>query len=311
MTKGENQRKLDYIERVQGLFRQYTRVFLVNVDNVSSSQMQQIRSSLRERAVVLMGKNTIVRKAMRDAVESIPEIESLIPYVRGNVGLVFTNEDMKATRDLVVSNRVKSAAKVGLVAQSDISIPAGSTGMDPNKTSFFQALGIATKVVKGAIEIINEQVVVKAGQKVGPSEAALLNMLNLTPFTFGMTVETVYDNGNIFDAAMLDVTDEAIAKMVRGAANTIASLGLAIGHPTVASAPHLLFNAYKGLLGVALNSEEITFPAVDKLRERLAAGPAVAAGIASQAQASSAAAATSVAVEEPEEEEELGLDLFG
>lgn len=308
MTKGENQKKVCYIEKTQALFREYRRIFLVNVDNVASSQMQQIRASLRGHAVVLMGKNTMVRKAMRDIVSEVPELEQLVSYIRGNIGLVFTNADLKTVRDILVSNRVKAAAKVGLVAQADITIPAGNTGMDPNKTSFFQALGISTKVVKGAIEIINEQVVVKAGQKVGPSEAALFNMLNLTPFTFGMTVETVYDNGCIFDAAMLDITDEAVAKMVRGAATTMAALSFAINRPTVASAPHMLLNAFKSLLGVSLSSDNISFPAVDKIRARLAAGPAVAAAVASAAPAAAAAAA---AVEEPEEEEEMGLDLFG
>lgn len=308
MTKGENQKKVDYIQRTQNLFREYRRIFLVNVDNVASSQMQQIRASLRGQAVLLMGKNTMVRKAMRDVVEEVPELESLISYIRGNVGLVFTNADLKTIRDILVGNRVKAAAKVGLVAQTDISIAAGSTGMDPNKTSFFQALGISTKVVKGAIEIINDQVVVKAGQKVGPSEAALFNMLNLTPFSFGMSVETVYDNGSIFEASMLDITDDSVAKMVRGAATTIAALSLAINRPTVASAPHMLVNAVKSLLGVALTSESISFPVVDKIRERLAAGPAVAAAVAV---AATKTAAVAVAAAEPEEEEDLGLDLFG
>lgn len=312
MTKGDNQKKADYMERVRSLFREYRRVFLVNVDNVASSQMQQVRGALRGKAIVLMGKNTMVRKAMRELVEEIPEVESLISYICGNIGLVFTNDDMRTIRDLLISNRVKAAAKVGLIAQGDISIPAGSTGMDPNKTSFFQALGIATKVVKGAIEIINNQVVVKAGQKVGPSESALLGMLNLTPFTFGMTVETVYDNGTIFESAMLDITDESVAAMVKSAAAAIASISLAIGRPTVASAPHLLLNAYKNVLGVALavDSSSVTFPAAEKLKERLEAGPAVAEASSGSA-ASAATKAAPAAVAEPEEEEDFGMDLFG
>lgn len=49
----------------QALFDEYPKVFLVNADNVGSKQMQQIRSSLRDKAVILMGKNTTMRKVGR------------------------------------------------------------------------------------------------------------------------------------------------------------------------------------------------------------------------------------------------------
>jgi hypothetical protein len=34
--------------------------------------------------------------------------------------------------------QVGAPARVGLVAPNDVKIPAGSTGMDPSQTSFFQ-----------------------------------------------------------------------------------------------------------------------------------------------------------------------------
>ena len=40
-------------------------IFIVTVDNVSSQQMHKIRKALRGRAVVLMGKNTMVRRALK------------------------------------------------------------------------------------------------------------------------------------------------------------------------------------------------------------------------------------------------------
>jgi large subunit ribosomal protein LP0 len=312
MAKGDNQYKLDYFEKVQSLFRTYQKLFIVNVDNVSSSQMHQIRGALRGKAVVLMGKNTLVRKSMRDIYTEIPEIETLAPFVRGNIGLVFTNDDLKAIRDVVVSNRVKASSKFGLIAQNDISIPAGNTGMDPNKTSFFQALGITTKVVKGAIEIVNDQVVVKKGEKVGASEAALLNMLNLQPFSFGMTVEMVYENGSMYEPAMLDITPEVIKGFVSTAIANVAAVSMHMNIPTIASAPHLMVTAIKNVLSVALAEESISFPLVDDIRKRLAAAPAVSAAsapVAAQA-ASAPAAKAAPAPAKEESDEDLGMGLF-
>lgn len=306
MSKGDN-KKTEYFEKVNRLFHEYDKVFIVNVDNVSSSQMHQIRGALRGLAIILMGKNTMVRKAMKEAVAENPKLESLLPLIRGNVGLVFTSGDLRKVRDAIVSNRVQAPAKVGLTAQSDIFIPAGSTGMDPNKTSFFQALGISTKVVKGAIEIVSEVCIVKNGQKVGASQAALMQMLNLQPFHFGMTVLSIYDDGAIFEPAILDISDESLVERVQATIKKIAALSLEIKFPTVASAPHSLVNAYKRILGLALGTEDFSFPAVDKIRERLA-NPATVSAPASSAPAP---AVTAAAVEEKEEsDDDMGFGLF-
>jgi large subunit ribosomal protein LP0 len=309
MSKGDN-KKTEYFEKVNRLFREYKKVFIVNVDNVSSSQMHQIRGALRGLAIILMGKNTMVRKAMKEAVAENPKLESLLPLIRGNVGLVFTNGDLRKVRDAIVSNRVQAPAKVGLTAQSDIFIPAGSTGMDPNKTSFFQALGISTKVVKGAIEIVSEVCIVKNGQKVGASQAALMQMLSLQPFHFGMTVLSIYDDGAIFEPAILDISDESLVERVQATIKKIAALSLEIKFPTVASAPHSLVNAYKRILGLALGTEDISFPAVDKIRERLANPAAFAAVSAPVSSAAAPAAAAAVVEEKEESDDDMGFGLF-
>ena len=41
-------------------------MLIVNADNVSSRQMQQIRVSLRNKAVIMMGKNTTMRRVHSD-----------------------------------------------------------------------------------------------------------------------------------------------------------------------------------------------------------------------------------------------------
>lgn len=309
MAKGEH--KVEYFEKVRTLFRSYNKIFVVNVDNVASSQMHQIRASVRKDAIILMGKNTMVRKAMREVLAENPKLESIVPCIKGNIGLVFTNGDLKDVRDRLLSNRIQAAAKIGLTAQSDIFVPAGSTGMDPNKTSFFQALGINTKVVKGAIEITSEVLLIKKGQKVGASEATLLNLLNLTPFSFGLTVLEVYDNGSVFSPEMLDITDAVVEGYVKAAIKNIACISLATGIPTVASAPHSFFNAYKKVLAVGLASE-FAFPEVDKIREALknASAAPVAAAAAPAAAGAKAEAKAEPAKAESEEDEDMGFGLF-
>lgn len=49
---------------------------------------------------------------------------------------------------------------------------------------------------------------IKKDDKVGASEATLLNMLNVSPFTYGLKIRQVYDSGTVFSPEILDITSE-------------------------------------------------------------------------------------------------------
>ena len=151
--------------------------------------MQKIRIALRGSAVVLMGKNTMMRKAIRGHLEQNPNLEKLLPHIKGNVGLVFTKGELNDVRQIIQENKVAAPAKAGAIAPLDVTVPAQNTSLGPEKTSFFQALAIPTKISKGTIEILNDVKLIKAGDKVGASEATLLNMLNISPFTYGLVID--------------------------------------------------------------------------------------------------------------------------
>ena len=153
--------------------------------------MQQIRIALRGKAVVLMGKNTMMRKAIRGHMSNNPDLEKLLPHIRGNIGFVFTKEDLVEIRDMLLANKVRAPAKASALAPLDVMVPAQNTGLGPEKTSFFQALNIPTKITKGTIEIIQNVDLIKTGDKVGMSESTLLNMLGISPFTYGLIVKKV------------------------------------------------------------------------------------------------------------------------
>uniref|UniRef100_A0A672YCA8 Large ribosomal subunit protein uL10 n=1 Tax=Sphaeramia orbicularis TaxID=375764 RepID=A0A672YCA8_9TELE len=142
---------------LQQLLDDFPKCFIVGADNVGSKQMQAIRMSLRGKAVVLMGKNTMMRKAIRGHLENNPALEKLLPHIKGNVGFVFTKEDLCEVRDMLLANKVPAAARAGAIAPCDVTVPAQNTGLGPEKTSFFQALGITTKISRGTIEILVSQ----------------------------------------------------------------------------------------------------------------------------------------------------------
>ena len=302
--------KANYFTKLAELLEEYPRCFIVGADNVGSKQMQEIRIALRGKAVVLMGKNTMMRKVIRGQLEKNPDLEKLLPHIKMNVGFVFTNEELTTVRDLLLSNKKAAPAKAGAIAPVNVVIPAQNTGMGPEKTSFFQALQIPTKITKGTIEIIQDVPIIKVGDKVGASEATLLNMLKISPFTYGLLIQKVYENGSIFDPEILDITDDDIKNRFMAGVANVAAVCLSINYPTIASVPHSIVNGMKNLLAVAAVTD-ITFKEAETLKEFLAdPSKFAAAAPAAAAEAAPAAAAAKEPEPESEEDDDMGFGLF-
>lgn len=309
-------KKEAYHEKLCGFLDKYTKAVIVHADNVGSKQFMDVRRVLRPKSVILMGKNTMMKRSIRLYCEQNGDDRwsCLLEKLVGNVGIVFTELDLSELRDELAKHKVGAAARVGAVAPNDVHVKAGPTGMDPSQTSFFQALGIATKINKGSIEIVSDIHLIKAGDKVGSSEATLLSKLGVKPFQYGLEVHWVYDSGSLFEPAVLDITDESLLGGVMAAISNVAALSLAANYPTLASIPHSVVNGYKNVLAIAIQTE-YSFPLADKVKDFLkdptaflaAAAPAAAAGGSGDAAAPAAAAAP---VEEEEEEEEMEFDLF-
>jgi len=235
-------RKGNYWNRFVALLDEYPRMLIVTADNVGSNQLQKIRKSLRGEAVILMGKKTLMRKVVREQWTKNPEIAGILPLLKGNVGLVFTNGDLADVRTKLVGLKIRAAAKAGAIAPIDVVIPRGGTSLEPTKTSFFQALSIHTRINRGSIEIPNDIRVVTAGQKITLSQAALLQMLNIKPFQYGLKVVAVYDNGvvNLVGGGGELDDDQMVQRAVARAVADIAALGGQIGYqPAVAVATKL------------------------------------------------------------------------
>merc|ERR1719284_1146562 len=300
-----------YFKKVHRLLSEYEKIFICDADNVSSKQFQNIRQGMRGRGDVLMGKNTMMKRVIREMIGQKPELEKLLPLIRQNVGFVMSNGDLKEIRDLVETFTVPAAARSGAIAPVEVTVPPQNTGLGPEKTSFFQALSIPTKIARGSIEITSPVKLLEVGDKVSESAAMLLNMLKISPFTYGLDILTTYDNGSTFSPEILDITEDDIRARFMGGVQNVASVSLAIGYPTVASVPHSIANGFKNLMAVAAVTE-IEFKQVEQLKAYLA-DPSAFAAAAAPAAAVEDKKEEAAAAQESEEEsdEDFGMDLFG
>jgi len=303
-------RKRKYRENMVNLLETYSSMLLIGIDNVGSNHLQQVRIALRGRAVVLMGKNTVMRKVLREQADKNPVYADVAGYLKGNVGFVFTNESLSEIRDVLVEIQVPAAAKTGVFAPCDVRIPAGPTSLDPGQTGFFQALNIATKIVRGAIEITSNVHLVRVGERVSASAVSLLSKLGMKPFKYGITVRAVYDNGSVYGAEILDMTDDALLQKFFNGVAMVASLSLKIGFPTLASLPHSLARAFKKMIAISV-ATDFEFEESKIFKEMLANPDAFKSAAPAGGEAAAEEAAPAAAPEsDSEEEEAAGGGLF-
>jgi len=308
------ERKHRYKERLLKYLETYKNVLVVEVDNVGSNQMQKVRIALRGKAVLLMGKNTLMRKVIREQVAEHAEMETLLQLIYGNIGFVFTNANLNEIRKTVLENKVPAAAKQGSLAPADVYVPAGPTGLDPGQTSFFQALNIATKIVKGTIEIVNLTHLIKPGDKVTSSHVALLTKLNILPFFYGFKVTEVYENGTIYNSSILDMSQDDILRKFTSAVSKLSAISLAVGYPTAASIGHVIAGSFAKIIALSLETD-VYVEQAKPFKEYLANPDAFKSAAAAAAPSGGSATAAAAAEEAPKEKSEesdadMGFSLF-
>jgi len=252
-TKEEIQgKKTDYIAKFIAHLEEYPRFLIVTCDNIGSAHMQRIRLSLRgTESTMLMGKNTLMRRAIKTKLEEHPEWEPLIGALKGNAGLIFTKGSLKDLETKVLDSTVPAVAKAGAIAPIDVVLPKQVTVLEPTKTSFFAALDIATKITKGCVEILNDVKLCETQKKVGSSEAALLAMLEIKPFKYGLIISNCYD-GYLFPIEFMAYQSEDLIKSIGVGVANVAAMSLGLSVPTLAAFPHIVTNAFRNLVAVSL-----------------------------------------------------------
>jgi len=234
--------------------------------------------------------------------------------------LIFTNDDLAKVRTIVTEYKVPAGAKAGTLAPTDVFVPPGATGLDPGQTAFFQALNIATKIVKGSIEIVNQVHLIKKGDKITSSAVALLAKLDIKPFFYGIVALSVYENGSVYPAEVLDITQaDLLAKFMNGV-DKLRALSLAAKWPSELTLSFQIASGFRKLLALSLatnytfKESEAFLKSAATAAAAPAAAPAAAAAKDDKKGGKDDKKAAKPAKEEPKEEEEdgdMGLGLFG
>jgi len=264
-------KKQSYCDKLFELLEREPIALIINVDNVGSSQLQNIRQALRGKATLLLGKNTLMRTALRQRYDETGEeaLMRLAHVLRGNLGFIFCKSDaITEIRAVIAKNVLPASAKVGMEAPSDVILPSGPCGLDPGQTPLFQALNIGTKIVNGTIEITKQHHLIEKGMICNASVVELLHKLNIKPFQYGLTLQMVYQDGHIYNARFLDITDTKLTNKFLIAAENVAAVSREIGVPTESSIPQMFNETFKNIAALCADID-FDFPELEHGRQYL------------------------------------------
>ena len=94
---------------------------------------------------------------------------------------------------------------------------------------------------------MSDKKVITAGTKIESSQAALLDKLKIRPFSYKMNVKKVYENGEVFEPSVLDITPDFIRETFKKTATNMAAASMASGYITKPAIPHIIANSFKNL----------------------------------------------------------------
>lgn len=253
-------------ERKDALFLKFAQAFeqyvhgtvcVININSAGSFQLQKFRAGLREKGILIMGKNTLIRKVLRERASTYSKYQELVPFLIGTIGLVFTFESVAFIQKLLKRHTFTTLPpKLGSIAPNDIIVPACFTGLPPNRTRYFSLLNIATKISKGETEIITNVKICNKGEKVGEIVAIMCESLNLKPFSRMASIEAVYDRGYVFaynNYILPSLKESNFLMMFLNSVFRFAALSAALGIVNEATTPY-----YSRRLCNTQNEESVT-----------------------------------------------------
>lgn len=247
------ERKASLYAKTQELFSTHNNYMLVSLKRVKAVQLKESKCTLDPKVKLLFGKNKIMKKALIDLDSS--KYSDLLVHLCGNViVLFFDNVDPKSILDCFNSHLKKALALGGDIAPIDVVIPAGPTGLGPEKIKIFQSARINTKIVKDKIDLVSEHRLISTGEVVSIANSSLLKMLGILPFEFGLDILRCYESGEIYNKEVLNIKPEVVEDSIRECISSISAISLATGVTTVASVSYEIKNAFADIAAISFGS---------------------------------------------------------
>ncbi len=260
LVRSTIQQKADEVAKLTSSIDQYEVIALASLHKVRASQLQELTKRFRSDILFKTAKNVLVKRALDRSVKR--NIQDLSKHMVGSNLLLLTNMNPFALSILLDKNKIKATAKAGDIAPTDITIPAGNTGLPPGPAiSELHDAGVRTRIESGSVWVMRDTVVAKKGEAIPPRVASVLSKLGVKPLEVGLQLVAAYDDGLVFTADQLSLDLAATTRQLEDAHQRAINLSVNTSYPTVETIGLLLQRAHREARALAINAAYMT-PAV-------------------------------------------------
>ena len=199
--------KIEEINNLVDLFKNYKNVGIIEVANINDTQFQTMRKILRGKAVFRMSKKSLQLRAIEQfkSESKKKNFDELINNITGQSSLVFTNIDLFELKRIFLENKWMVPAKPNEITPVDIWVPAGDTGLPTGQviSELNMILRLPTRIMNDTIHVREDTRTHKAGDLVEVKQAAVLKKLGITPIESLIKIHFAWSDGEIIPEEIL------------------------------------------------------------------------------------------------------------
>jgi len=253
-------------------------VGILDMQNLPSRQLQQMKKEMKEFADIKMSRKTLmdiaIDQAEKEDVEQLEETEAVQP------AFIFSEKDPFQLYSLIKKNKTSAAAQGGEISPSDIEVPEGDTGIGPGPMlGKLQQTGAQVQVDDGSIHVMKGATMIEKGDTITRDDAEILNQLGIEPLEIGLDLDIAFSDGELFTAEQLDIDTEQYRTDVESAAGLAFNLAVNAGIVNETTAGTIVGEAASKARNLSI-SEGI--PTDETVEEILAYASSNAKGVDSQ-----------------------------
>ena len=244
--------KQDEVDDIVAMIESYDSVGVVNIAEIPSRQLQDMRRDLHGSAELRVSRNTLLVRAL-EAVDD--GLEDLTEHVAGQVGLIGTDSNPFSLYQELEASKTPAPIGAGEIAPNDIVVPEGDTGVDPGPfVGELQAIGADARIQEGSIQVLSDSTVLDAGGEVTRDLANVLNELGIEPKEVGLDLRGVFSDDVLFAPEELELDVEEYESDITAAVGRAFNLSVDAGYPTATTLPTMLRSATGDAKSLALSA---------------------------------------------------------
>lgn len=231
--------KKQVVKNLAELMKKKT-VMVVSIKGLPSSNFQDIKKKIRQKAIVKVVKKSLIDFALEHSGNK--ELEKLVPHIESDFAMLFSEEDAFEISGMLASEKSPAKAKAGQEAPFDIEVKAGPTELVPGPDiSALSAVGLQPKVEAGKIAILKDKILVPAGAIINDAQASIMAKLNIIPFKIGLEPVAAFTEGQVYTNIKID-KEEFLENMLDMYSRVI-PFAVSINYLTSETVPYILGKA--------------------------------------------------------------------